>query len=198
MDLGGLENQRLHLRGDHDEGRVHREPVLVEGRRVLLELDRQATRRAVETLEHYRVAAPVRFRPLAESTLALVGPTAEQLLENARVANVFVDRMAPWALKKTDPELAGSVLATCAEWISWVARWMAPFMPGKAQALWEMVGKTSDVSAEAWPGVPEAGSWRGLEAGSSLGEVRGLFAKIDDATVTAEIEALEQRAAAVS
>jgi len=121
---------------------------------------------------------------------------AEQLIENARVANVFVDRMAPWTLKKTDPELAGSVLATCCEWISWVARWSAPFMPEKAQALWAMLGHDSEVRDQPCPGVPRPGAWRGLEAGRPLGEVRGLFAKIDDATVAAEIAALEQRAAA--
>ena len=50
--------------------------------------------------------------------------------ENARVANVFVDRLAPWSLRKTDPERCASVLNTCCEYLAWVARWMAPFMPG--------------------------------------------------------------------
>ena len=42
--------------------------------------------------------------------------------------------------------------------------------------------------------MPQAGSWRQLEAGQVLGEVAGLFAKIDDETVAAEIAALEARA----
>ncbi|MBK7874606.1 MAG: class I tRNA ligase family protein [Planctomycetes bacterium] len=116
---------------------------------------------------------------------------AEQLLENARVANVFVDRTAPWTLRKTDPVLAASTLNTCCQWLAWVARWMAPFMPRKAQALWTMLGETSDVRKEPWPGVPHAGAWRTLPAGRKLGVVEGLFAKIDDATVAAEVARLE-------
>ncbi len=120
---------------------------------------------------------------------------SEELLANAAVANVFVDRQAPWTLRKTDPERAQSVLATCCEYIAWIARWMVPFLPGKAQALWEMVGQQGAVDAQGWPGVPRAEDWRLLRAGQPLGEVAGLFAKIDDATVAAEIAALEARAA---
>ncbi|HKX46356.1 MAG TPA: methionine--tRNA ligase, partial [Planctomycetota bacterium] len=40
---------------------------------------------------------------------------AEQFVQNARVANVFVDRLAPWTLRKQDPARAGSALRTAAE-----------------------------------------------------------------------------------
>ncbi len=120
---------------------------------------------------------------------------AEQLVQNATVANVFVDRVAPWALRKTDPARAASALNTACEWLAWLARWMAPMMPTKAQALWAMLGQTGPVAAQPWPGVPKSGTWRSLRAGTKLGEVSGLFAKIDDATIAAEIEALERRAA---
>ena len=115
---------------------------------------------------------------------------AEQLLANAAVANVFVDRMAPWKVNKTDPVRAASILNTSCEWIGWLARWMAPFMPGKAQEIWAMLGQDGAVSELSWPGVPTADSWRSLRAGQSLGEVRGLFEKLDDPTVAEEIEFL--------
>ncbi len=118
---------------------------------------------------------------------------AEELVACARVANVFVDRMAPWALRKTDPELSAGVLNTSCEWLAWLARWMAPFLPGKAQKLWAMLGQTGAVAAERWPGVPAHGRWRALAADQRLGTVEGLFAKIDDATVAAEVAALEAR-----
>ena len=54
--------------------------VLVESKRVSLELDRSAMDRAVENLEHYRVAAPVRFGRPESSTVALLGPGAPSLL----------------------------------------------------------------------------------------------------------------------
>ncbi len=119
---------------------------------------------------------------------------SEELLANAAVANVFVDRQAPWALRKTDPERAASVLNTACEWIGYVARWMTPFLPGKAQRLWSMLGHTDEVGARGWPDVPRPGAWRILTAGTPLGEVEGLFAKLDDETIAREIAALEERA----
>ena len=84
----------------------------------------------------------------------------DAMVANAAVANVFMDRMAPWTLRKTDPAKAQSSLNTLCEWISWVARWMVPFMPGKAQELWEMLGRTGRVMDQEWPGVPEPARWR--------------------------------------
>lgn len=118
---------------------------------------------------------------------------SEDLLACARVANVFVDRSAPWTLRKTDPVKGASVLNTCCQWLAWLARWMAPFMPRKAQALWEMLGQTTRVADERWPGLPQPGAWRILAAGQKLGKVEGLFAKIDDARTAEEVAALEAR-----
>ena len=100
---------------------------------------------------------------------------AEALVRNASAANVFVDRMAPWALRKEDPEKASASLATLCEYLAWIARWMAPFMPTKAQTLWGMLGCDGDVAAQPWPGLPEAGSWRSLPSGQPLGELGSLF-----------------------
>lgn len=118
---------------------------------------------------------------------------AEQLIENARVANVFIDRTAPWALQKTDPARAASVLATACEWLAWLARWMSPFMPGKAQRLWAMLGQSGDLRALPWPGIPTEANLRSLPAGQKLGAVEGLFTKLDDQQIAAELEALESR-----
>lgn len=119
---------------------------------------------------------------------------AEELIANARVANVFVDRQAPWALRKTDPAKAESVVNTCCQWIALMARWMAPFLPGKAQELWEMLGQRDRVEESGWPEAPVVGSWRPLDPGTPLGEVRGLFAKLDDEDVQRELDALAARA----
>ncbi|MED6335730.1 MAG: methionine--tRNA ligase [Planctomycetota bacterium] len=115
---------------------------------------------------------------------------AEALLANASVGNVFVDRCKPWALRKTDPEAAEAVLATGCQWLALLARWMAPFLPNKAQALWVMLGNSGAVSESGWPGRPQPGSWRSLPAGQPLGEVQGLFDKLEDAQITAELAAL--------
>lgn len=104
---------------------------------------------------------------------------AEVLVRNASAANVFVDRMAPWALRKEDPEKASASLATLCDYLGWISRWMAPFMPTKAQTLWEMLGCDGEVSAQPWPGVPEAGAWRSLPAGQPLGELGPLFPRVE-------------------
>ena len=54
--------------------------VLVESKRVALELDRSSMDRVVDSLEHYRVAAPVRFGRPEASAVALLGPDAPGLL----------------------------------------------------------------------------------------------------------------------
>ncbi len=120
----------------------------------------------------------------------------ERLVANASVANVFVDRMAPWTLRKTDPARSASVLNTCCQWIAWIAQWMHPFMPTKSVELWSMVGAPGALADQRWPGLPRAGEWRLLEAGAPLGEITGPFAKLADETIAAEIAALEARVAA--
>jgi methionyl-tRNA synthetase len=88
------------------------------------------------------------------------------------------------------------VLNTAWEWLGLLARWMAPFVPGKAQALWEMLGRAGAVADAGWPALPVAGAWRTESAAGPLGAIDGLFAKLDDETVAREIAALEARAAA--
>ncbi len=130
----------------------------------------------------------------AESILAFRFRRAtEDLVANASAGNVFVDRQAPWALAKTDPPRSASVLFTACQWIAWLARWMTPFMPDKAEQLWTMVGGSKGVASLAWPGRPRAGSWHILAPGTPLGDVRALFEKLPDEQIAAEIAALEAR-----
>ncbi|MFT5285985.1 MAG: methionyl-tRNA synthetase [Planctomycetota bacterium] len=119
---------------------------------------------------------------------------SEQLIANAAVANVFIDRVEPWSLIKSDPERGRAALSTAAQFIAWIARWMTPFMPGKAQEIWEMLGGTEKVAEMPWPGTPTIGDWRSLPEGRALGEVRGLFDKLDDESIEAEVQALHKRA----
>ena len=175
--IGNLATRVLRFIDKHFEGKVP-----TGGQELDAELDRAILEECGVIADPGASIREFRFRR-----------AAEELVANAAVANVFVDRLAPWALRKTDPERAGAVLRTLVDWIALVARWMAPFMPGKAQALWEMVGQRGPVVDAGWPAPPVAGAWRGIEAGTPLGEVAGLFAKIDDATVAAEVAALEAR-----
>jgi methionyl-tRNA synthetase len=70
---------------------------------------------------------------------------------------------------------------------------MSPFMPTKAQKLWSMLGQPGDVRTQPWPGIPTASTFRQLPAGQRLGTVEGLFPKLDDKQIAAELETLERR-----
>jgi methionyl-tRNA synthetase len=182
--IGNLATRVLRFAAKHWDGRVP--PLAPEH---VEELDRAILAECGEVRDPGASVRAFRFRR-----------AAEELVANATVANVFVDRTAPWALRKTDPARAASVLNTAWEWLGLLARWMAPFLPGKAQALWAMLGQEGAVADAGWPATPTPASpssisaWRTLDASRPLGAVEGLFPKLDDDTIAAEIAALEERA----
>jgi methionyl-tRNA synthetase len=178
--IGNLATRVLKFCDKHFEGRI---PPLDEAHRA--ELDQLLLQGCGEVADPGLAVREFRFRR-----------ATEEVLGNARVANVFVDRVAPWSLRKTDPARAASVLNTAAEWIALLARWLAPFVPGKAQALWAMTGGQGQVADGGWPELPRAGSWRHFPEGRALGPVSALFQKLDEATIEAEIQRLRARAEA--
>ncbi|GEO80153.1 methionine--tRNA ligase [Pararhodospirillum oryzae] len=102
-------------------------------------------------------------QPFTDDDLALLGP-ADALLGTVRAAldrqafhealeaiwvvvraaNGYVDRQAPWALRKTDPERMGTVLYVLAEVIRRVALLMQPVVPEAAGRLLDQVGQGPD------------------------------------------------------
>jgi methionyl-tRNA synthetase len=69
-------------------------------------------------------------------------------------ANQYIVRTAPWALAKEarDDEL-DDVLASLARCLYRLAVLAAPFIPGKAEALWRALGRTDALDAGAWNGL---------------------------------------------
>jgi methionyl-tRNA synthetase len=66
-------------------------------------------------------------------------------------ANLFVQQSAPWALAKAGKEgELDQVLAALARALSRLAIITSPFIPGKAQALWEMSGMDGKAASAAW------------------------------------------------
>ncbi len=175
--LGNLATRVLRFADKHWEGRV---PPLERAHEA--ELDRSLLLECGPVADPARSILDFRFRR-----------ATEELVANAAAANVFIDRHAPWALRASDPARAASVLNTACNWLACLARWLAPFMPGKASLLWTMAGGSGSVTSQPWPGVPRPSSWRILPPGAPFGPITVPFAKIDDARIREELEALERR-----
>jgi methionyl-tRNA synthetase len=66
-------------------------------------------------------------------------------------ANLFVQQTAPWALAKAQKEAElDDVLGALARTLYRLTMMASPFIPGKAQSLWETLGMEGDVAATAW------------------------------------------------
>ena len=79
-------------------------------------------------------------------------------------ANEYVQSTQPWALAKS-PDTRDALLAvlgTLGRALARQAIAVAPFMPGKAQALWEALGAPGSVHTRRWPTLEalDATGWR--------------------------------------
>jgi methionyl-tRNA synthetase len=61
-----------------------------------------------------------------------------------RAANGYVDRQAPWGLKKTDPARMGTVLYVLAETVRQIALLLQPVMPGTMARLLDQLAVPAD------------------------------------------------------
>jgi len=64
----------------------------------------------------------------------------EEAWKVIRAANAYIDRQAPWALRKTDPARMAAVLRVLADVIRGVATVLQPFMPGSMAAMLDQLG----------------------------------------------------------
>lgn len=78
-------------------------------------------------------------------------------------ANQFVEESAPWTLHKTgDSERLQPVLASLARAVARITLMASPFLPDKAQQVWEALGQAGRVEEAGWGFIerPEAGGSR--------------------------------------
>jgi len=70
--------------------------------------------------------------------------------------NAYVDTMAPWALKKNDPQRMAGVLGTIVEAVRQLAQAIVPVVPGSANRLLELIasGANGDPIAQPTPVFP--------------------------------------------
>lgn len=85
---------------------------------------------------------PDALRPLMDAQS--FNEALERIWIVVRESNAYVDRQAPWALRKTDPERMGTVLYVLAETIRRLAIMTQPFMPDASAALLDQVSAPAD------------------------------------------------------
>jgi methionyl-tRNA synthetase len=92
----------------------------------------------------------------------------EDVWKVVRAANGYIDRQAPWALRRTDPARMGAVLRVLADALRAIATVLQPFMPGSMARMLDQLG----VPAEA-RGLADLAS--PLAAGVALPAPQGVF-----------------------
>ena len=68
----------------------------------------------------------------------------EEVWRVVRAANGYIDRQAPWALRKTDLARMGAVLRVLADVLRVVATVLQPFMPGSMGRMLDQLGVAAD------------------------------------------------------
>jgi methionyl-tRNA synthetase len=105
------------------------------------------------------------------------------------VGNEYLQRAAPWATVKTDPEAAATATRFGLNLIRLYAIVSRPFIPDASDAMLAALGlDPATATATAWP-ADAAAALDALAPGHAFGVPDNLFRKIEDA----EREALEAR-----
>ncbi|MBI1214583.1 MAG: methionine--tRNA ligase [Alphaproteobacteria bacterium] len=94
----------------------------------------------------------------------------EEIVQVANAANLYIDEMAPWTLKKTDTERMATVLYVLAEVIRNLGLIMQPFTPVAANKILDQVAVSPDARDFSFIGAAHA-----LEAGTPLPKPEGVF-----------------------
>ncbi len=127
--------------------------------------------------------------------------------------NKYLSDMAPWALKKTDPDRMACVLHVAAQAISDCNTFLSPFLPHAAQKVHEIFGRTGVFAPmpqvvrvadlDGGPDYPiltgdyaDPPPWRSvpIEAGTPIPAPAPVFTKLDDSVVDTELDRMRQRA----
>jgi len=122
-------------------------------------------------------------RALLEAAASLLPRMREEMARQAfhaaleaawaviREANAYIDREAPWALRRTDPGRMGTVLWTLAETLRRLAILLQPVMPGTMSRLLDQLA----VTERGFDALE-----RPIAGGVALPEPRPLFRKLEE------------------
>ena len=124
-----------------------------------------ATEDDAETLGRAEALASL-LRPLMDRQA--LHDALEEIWKVVRAANAYIDRQAPWALKKTDPVRMAAVLRVLADILRMVATNLLPFMPASMARMLDQVGVPAESRDFASLAAP-------LPNGTTLPPPQGVF-----------------------
>ena len=108
-----------------------------------------------------------------------------ELMNLARLGNRYLTENEPWKQFKTDPERVKTVLAVSLQIVAKLAILSEPFLPFSAKKLQSMIG----LEVSGWNQAKETVL---LNENATIGEVELLFTKVEDETVVAQVNKLEE------
>jgi methionyl-tRNA synthetase len=101
----------------------------------------------------------------------------EKIMSLATSANVYIDKMAPWKLKKEDPAKCAEVIYILLETIRNIAILLLPIIPESAAKMLEVLGVAGQDSFAFY------GSKSALKAGSKIMEPKIIFLRVENIVV---------------
>lgn len=118
-----------------------------------------------------------------------IRPAFQEILSLSSAGNRYFEHSEPWKLVKTDVEKANEVLYVCGGISRALATLLAPYIPKKAQEVWNQLGLNG--------AVDNPGSWNSSSKlddliSISVGEPSPIFQKITDAETSRLREILSQ------
>ncbi len=109
------------------------------------------------------------------------------LMELARAGNVYFDRQKPWQMVREDLQRCGMVLNVCIQVLQGMAVLMSPYLPFKAQELWELLGMTGKAEDQIWSDI-----YMPADAGRPIPRPHPLIKKLDLNEVADKLQLLTQ------
>jgi methionyl-tRNA synthetase len=183
--LGNLASRTLSMISKYRDGRIPdgkiAEENYIHARRAGVDPDGQEL---ASVLEHARDEFLRRFDNFEFS----------QGLEGLWTVIARVDKMIsdakPWQLVKEEDqsETLNAVLYRASETLRWLAVMLSPIMPASTARIYSQLGLVGSPTSVD----PTNLKWGELRAGTTIGEIEGIFPRIDKNRVMSEIKSSEQ------
>ena len=108
----------------------------------------------------------------------------------------FIVKQAPWKLARQPDETSqtglNATLYTAAEALRIATALIAPVLPDSARKIWAQLGMKEPLDGVRFDGL----RWGGLAVGQKIGEVSGVFPRIEAAQAIPAMKALEEKVTA--